>query len=206
MGLRATLGCWGGRELNPWCPGKVGLFPLLHFLLLQSLTVPPKLGWHSSSPHQHTRLPPPGGQRTLLLGLVRRSLPSRLPLCPLASLTGRGRMGQSLASLPRLAPLPGGLGEGRGGFPATPLLLSAPQRANRVPKAGPGSPSSLPWEGAEIQRTRGSVLGQASSGRMHGRRRLQRLQPCWAQTMQSEAGPCPPPAQMCFHRPEDTIY
>lgn len=70
--------------LSSWCPGKG--FPLLTFSTLQSLNSIPKLGQHSSSPHQHNRLPPQGSLEEAPSGHGQVVLlPSLHPLHPLAS-------------------------------------------------------------------------------------------------------------------------
>lgn len=125
----------GGGGLSSWHPGKF-FFSSLYFLLCSLLTVSP----NSSSPHQHIRLPPQGSLEEAPSGHGQVVLPpSLLPLCP------PGLSGLWLREVRRVL--------GRLGFPATPPLLPAYRRARRVPKGGPGSPSSLQWEGAEIQKT-----------------------------------------------------
>lgn len=159
----------GVKLLAPWQV----FFSSFYFLLCSLLTVSP----NSSSPHQHIRLPPQGSLEEAPSGHGQVVLPpSLLPLCP------PGLSGLWLREVRRVL--------GRLGFPATPPLLPAYRRARRVPKGGPGSPSSPQWEGAEIQKTPWlGPLDKQAQGGCNGGGGGRRLQPCWAQTLQSGAGP-----------------
>lgn len=109
---------------------------------------------------------------------------------------------------PPPAPITGSLWKALLPHPATPP--SCLLEGNWGPR-GWSWLSHLPSvEGAEIQRTTGlSPLDKQAQGGCKGGGGCRGLQLCRAQTMQSGAGPgagraCPPPAQMCFHQPEET--
>lgn len=107
--------------------------------------------------------------------------------------------------LPPPAPVMGGPWKAQ--LCATPPFLPAYWRASVVPEAGPGSHSSLQWEGAETQDNMAWPLEQTSSGGTQGRRQLQRTATLSGTDHAIGAqlgGPCPPPAQMCFHQTEET--
>lgn len=93
-----------------------------------------------------------------------------------------------------LAPITGGLW--RALLPCPTTFPSCLLEGNwGPPEAGPGSPSSLQWEGAEIQRTTGlGPLDKQAQGGCKGGGGCRGLQPCWAQTMQSVGGLAPGPA------------
>ena len=163
----------GSGGINSWRPGKVFFLFLLIFSTLQSFNSIPKQlqstpAYQASSPEQFrgsSFWAWSGGPPAL----------SSSPLSP-------GLNGVWLREVRRVL--------GRLGFPATPPLLPAYRRARRVPKGGPGSPSSLQWEGAEIQKTPWlGPLDKQAQGGCNGGGGGRRLQPCRAQTMQSGAGP-----------------